>query len=92
MDKKTSKLLNRIESLERENRNIRKKMSQYKRLVSKSANILLANFENKKDEDVVVHKDDKLCDDCGRGYIKKVKILDLTFEICQFCGTKNKKK
>ena len=50
-DKKTRKLLDRIEALERENRNLKKKVGQYRKLVFKSADILL----DKSDDEIILH-------------------------------------
>jgi predicted RNase H-like nuclease (RuvC/YqgF family) len=91
-DSKINKLRNRVENLERENRNLRKKISQYKKLVSRSADILLDNFENNKDLEIVKKEKIKFCSSCGKGEIKEIKFLDIVFEVCQLCKERKKIK
>jgi len=87
-DKKTRKLLDRIENLERENRNLKKRVGQYRKLVLKSADILLDKSEDLA-KPVKKYKIKK-CEQCGKGDVREVNILEFYFEICQLCKYKKK--
>ena len=34
----------------------------------------------------------KICDNCGKGEVKRLKILNISFEICQLCQNRKKVK
>ena len=34
----------------------------------------------------------KICESCGKGETKKIKILNINFEICQLCQNRKKVK
>lgn len=89
------KLPLRIKELEQENKKLKRQLSQYKKYVAKSTELIIDNYESyNKSEDIVEHKKDKIsiCTNCGKGNLKKIKILDFIFEICGICNFRKKIK
>ena len=87
-------LQTRVNTLEKENKKLKKQVSQYKKYVTKSANIILDNYENSIENHCLVEQrvKTKVCEECGKGDLKEVQILDLSFEICQLCKYRKKIK
>lgn len=84
-------LLKKVESLVRENKNLRKKLGR----LSKVANYEI--FQSSSEEDLELAKEAaekhkvKECDTC-RGEIKKFSVYNLEFEVCQRCKTRTRVK
>lgn len=88
----SKKLHERIFTLERQNKQLRQKLSKYKRYVSKSENIIMDNYDRFVKKDCLVEKYAKysLCDECGKGELNKIKILDFSFVVCPICKYRKK--
>ena len=84
--KKDKDLDNLVDTLTKENNNLKKKIGKLRKLVSNS------NLEiDTEDEDKVVFEEEisKKCAKCG-GLLKEVKIMNLLFTICQKCKSRTK--
>jgi formylmethanofuran dehydrogenase subunit E len=92
-EKDNKKLLHRISVLENQNAKLKKQLSQYKKYVNRSADIILNNYEIYQEIEVTEKSEKvKKCDECGKGDVKKLKILNFNFEICPICQYRKKIK
>jgi hypothetical protein len=92
-EKDTKRLLHRISVLEKQNVKLKKQISQYRKYVDKSAGIILENYEMCQEMEVSEEKQKiKKCSNCGKGDLKKIKILDFSFEVCLLCNDRKKIK
>jgi hypothetical protein len=92
-EKESKKLLHRISVLEKQNSKLKKQLIQYRKYVDKSAGIILDNYEMYQELEMEEeNKKIKKCDNCGKGDLKKIKILDFSFEICGLCNYRKKIK
>lgn len=92
-EKDNKKLVHRISVLEKQNAKLKKQLSQYRKYVDKSAGIILDNYEMYQELEMEEDsKKNKKCDECGKGDVKKIKILDFSFEICGICNHRKKIK
>lgn len=92
-EKESKKLLHRISVLEKQNSKLKKQLIQYRKYVDKSAGIILDNYEMYQELEMEEeNKKTKKCDECGKGDVKKIKILDFSFEICGICNSRKKIK
>jgi regulator of replication initiation timing len=84
--KKSTDLQKKVEELIRENKTLRKKLVQLRKVAHTGV-----NYSKPKNEDTVVEKrkEPKECDYC-RGEIKKISVYNLDFEVCQKCKTRHK--
>lgn len=95
-EKDNKKLLHRISVLENQNSKLKKQLSQYKKYLNKSADIILNNYEIYQEIEVTekLEKSEKVkkCEECGKGDVKKLKILNFNFEVCPICQHRKKIK
>jgi ribosomal protein S17E len=94
-DRESKKLLNRIASLEKQNSKLKKELSKHKKYVSKAADLLMDRYESSEDIDSDYEEKpskQKFCENCGKGDIKIVKVLNFTFDICTLCQYRKKTK
>ena len=82
---KEKDLQKKVESLLRENKTLRKKLTQLRKLAHTGVNYT----KSKKEVTETKHKEPKECDYC-RGEIKKISVYNLDFEVCQQCKTRTK--
>lgn len=90
-EKKSSKDLNKkINELTRENTSLKKKLGKLRKDVNQSQDALIINQEYAS-QILVEEKREKIkkCDYCS-GDIKKFKIRNSLFEICQLCKSRKK--
>ncbi len=92
-DRDTKKLLNRIEDLEKQNSKLKKELSRSKKYVSKAADLIIDNYELCQTEEYFEKQAKlKVCDECGKGSVKIMKVLNLSFELCPICQHRKKIK
>lgn len=94
-DRETKKLINRISFLEKQNAKLKKEVAKQKRYVNKATDIILDNYDaysHKDDDGVDTRKKKRYCDECGKGELRQISILNLIFDICGLCGFKKKIK
>lgn len=84
-------LLKRVDSLVRENKNLRKKLGR----LSKVANYEILQSTSEEDlefaREEAIKQKTKECDTC-RGEIKRFIVYNLEFEVCQKCKTRTRVK
>jgi len=86
--KKSKDLLKKVESLMRENKTLRKKLSQLRKIAHTGVNYIKPQDEDNSEEK---KKKPKECDYC-RGEIKKISVYNLEFEVCQKCKARHRVK
>jgi len=86
--KKSQDLQEKVEGLIRENKTLRKKLSQFRKVAHTGV-----SYSKPKREEVPKSKtkDPQECDYC-RGEIKKISVYNLEFEVCQQCKTRQRVK
>jgi len=78
-------LLKKVELLLRENKALRKKLGKFRKV----ANNGIHCAQPEKEETHEKHEEVRECDYC-RGEIKRIKIHNLAFDVCQKCKNRTK--
>jgi len=89
-ERKIQQLQNKIDKLNKDNKTLKVKISRMRKLVNKSANIILNSYESHENDTRVIRDKVKTCEECGKGELKLLELLDMKFEICQLCRHRKK--
>jgi predicted RNase H-like nuclease (RuvC/YqgF family) len=92
-DRDIKKLLNRIEALEKQNSKLKKELSKQKKYVSKATDLIIDNYDKCDNTDYYEKVEKaKFCEECGKGEVKTIKVLNFSFDVCPVCQYKKKIK
>jgi len=89
MAKRKKDLEGLIDSLSKENSSLKKKISKLRKLISSNNLDSEVDAVDETTEEVVLEEMPKKCAKCG-GEVKEVKIMNLSFVICQKCKNRTK--